>query len=173
MREPGRALPHPDGHGDHELGDVFVEFARHLDILADQLGASLTEADHEFLSVGEAFHELAAVRRTIEAIPCAEPQHTVLLDVSTRMGVALREAVTGLQYHDLLAQRVGLVRVGLERLQTLLHQHPARNLDDWLAALREAERVNRAERLRLGPEPDHLPDGSPTRTEAQGSVELF
>src|ERR1700722_10155537 len=82
-----------------QLREVIVEFGRHLDILAEQLAASLMEADRECVSVGESFHELAVVKRTIEGVSCAEPQLSVLRDSCKKIGESLHAAVVALQYH--------------------------------------------------------------------------
>jgi hypothetical protein len=162
-----------DGPKSTQLREVIIEFGRHLDILADQLGASVTEADRDCVSVGDSFHEMASARTTLESIDCAEPVRSILRDSCLQIGESLQTAVVGLQYHDRLSQRLGLVRVGLNRLQTLLHDDSPRSYDEWLASLREVEQINRVEQQRLGP--------TPLETEAsvfepdllQSSVELF
>ena len=61
-----------------ELRVVIGEFGRHLDMLAEQLGASLSEADRDCVSVGESFHDLADAKNKMADINCDEPGQTVL-----------------------------------------------------------------------------------------------
>jgi len=150
------------------LREVIVEFGRHLDMLAEQLGASLTEADRECVSVGKSFHELSAARATIEAVGCPEPYQTVVRRSCRQIGDSLHDAVVALQYHDRLAQRLTLVRAGLLRLQSLLQEQGPRSYDAWLGSLREVEQTNRHEQKRLGPVLDEPRDAEP-----QDSIELF
>jgi hypothetical protein len=154
------------------LRDVITEFGRHLDILAEQLTASMTEADRDCVSVGESFHELSAARATIQSVECPEPARRVIDDSCRRIGESLHDAVVALQYHDRLAQRLGLVRAGLVRLQTLLHESGPRSYESWLASLREVEQINRTERLRLGPVPGQ-DEPSASAEASHSSVELF
>lgn len=157
-----------------ELGEVIVEFGRHLDMLAEQLATSLREADRECVSVGESFHDLAAVKTTLDGVRCAEPDRTVLRDSCRQIGDSLHNAVVALQYHDRLAQRLGLVRAGLERLQTMLRDRSARSWDDWLQSLRDVERINRSEQKRLDPAAaDRQTDASQPLALSHSSVELF
>jgi hypothetical protein len=157
-----------------ELKEVIVEFGRHLDMLAEQLSASLLEANRECVSVGESFHELAAAKCTIDEISCVEPGRTVLRNSCKQIGDSLHAAVVALQYQDRLAQRLSLVRSGLVRLQTLLHDRSPRSYDEWLQSLRDVERVNRVEQRRLGPEGlDGQSHGSQPSDVSQSSVELF
>jgi len=157
-----------------ELREVIVEFGRHLDMLAEQLGTSLIEADRDCVSVGESFHELAAAKTTIDGVSCAEPVRSVLRDSCKQIGDSLHAAVVALQYHDRLAQRLVLVRSGLDRLQTMLHDRSARSYDEWLQSLRDVERINRAEQQRLVPAAAHgqIDDSEPL-TLSHNSVELF
>jgi hypothetical protein len=152
------------------LPEVIEEFGRHLDILAEQLGASLTEADRDCVSLGRSFHELKTVNATLEALPCEEPARTVLHASCTQIGASLHDAVVALQYHDRLAQRLELVRSALNRLQALLKAN-APGSSDWLQSLRDLEQINRTEQRRLGPalgaaDPD-------AQAMAQSAVELF
>jgi hypothetical protein len=153
------------------LREVIEEFGRHLDILADQLGSSLTEADRDCVSVGRSFHELSAAKATLEALPGTGPERRVLEDTCRRMGESLHTAVVGLQYHDRLAQRLELVRAALDRLQNLLRTRSPRSYGQWMQSLRDLEQINRIEQRRLGPaiggsDADvQLPDSS--------TVELF
>jgi hypothetical protein len=157
-----------------ELSEVIVEFGRHLDMLAEQLGASLMEADRDCVSVGESFHELAAAKTTIDRVSCGEPIRSVLRDSCKQIGDSLHSAVVALQYHDRLAQRLALVRAGLDRLQTMLHDRSARSYDEWLQSLRDVERINRAEQQRLIPAAAHRQtDDSEPLTLSHNSVELF
>ena len=135
-----------------ELRVVIGEFARHLDMLADQLGASLSEADRECVSVGESFHDLADANCKIADVSCDEPGRTVLQRSCEQIDNSLNAAVGALQYHDRLAQRLALIRTGLQRLQELLHDQSGRSYDDWLQSLRHVEHLNRLEQRRLGPE---------------------
>jgi hypothetical protein len=154
------------------LQEVIAEFGRHLDMLAEQLGASLIEADRECVSVGESFHELSAAKGTIEGIVCDEPARTVLRSSCKQIGDSLHTAVVALQYHDRLAQRLTLVRAGLIRLQDLLQDHSPRSYGEWLHALREVEQTNRTEQKRLGPAVGQT-NGSGPCALSQSSVELF
>jgi hypothetical protein len=162
-----------DGPRSPELRALIAEFGRHLDILADQLGASVLEADRECVSVGESFHELAAARSIIDGMDCPEPQRSALRKTGRQMGESLHAAVVALQYHDRLAQRLGLVRAGLDRLQLLLKDDRSRSYDEWIRSLHEVERINRSERLRLGPEPDDGPGVAQSAGEPASDVELF
>jgi hypothetical protein len=174
MIDHGHAIADQETPKSTELGEVIVEFGRHLDMLADQLATSLMEADRECVSVGESFHELAAAKTTIDKIRCAEPEHTVLRNSCRQIGDSLHAAVVALQYHDRLAQRLGLVRAGLDRLQTMLHDRSARTYDEWLHSLRDVERINRAEQKRLDPAATHRQtDGSEPLALSHSSVELF
>jgi hypothetical protein len=164
----------PDISVASNLRVVIVEFGRHIDILAEQLGASIVEADRDCVSVGGSFRELAAAKSAIERIHCAEPERSVLQGACGQMGASLHTAVMALQYHDRLAQRLALVRAGLDRLLTLLRDDSGRSYDGWLESLRDVERVNRSERLRLGP--DRLDDPTaalPSSDVPPSSIELF
>jgi len=156
-----------------QLREVIVEFGRHLDILAEQLGASVMEADRDCVSVGDSFHEMASARATLEAVECAEPVRAVLRDSCLQIGESLQTAVIALQYHDRLSQRLGLVRMGLNRLQTLLHDESPRSYDEWLASLREVEQINRVEQQRLGPTPVESEASVYEPDLSHSSVELF
>jgi hypothetical protein len=156
-----------------ELKEVILEFGRHFDILAEQLGASLLEANRDCVSVGESFHELARAKCTIDGISCVEPERTVLRNSCRQIGDSIHSAVVALQYHDRLAQRLGLVRAGLVRLQTILHDRSARSYDEWLQSLRDVEQVNRVEQQRLGPEAAGQIGGSQPSDASHSSVELF
>ena len=156
-----------------QLREVIVEFGRHLDILAEQLGASVMEADRDCVSVGDSFHEMASARATLESIECGEPVRSILRDSCLQIGESLQTAVVALQYHDRLSQRLGLVRVGLTRLQTLLHDSSPRSYDDWLASLRDVEQINRLEQQRLGPKPVETEASVYEPDLSQSSVELF
>lgn len=163
-----------EGPKSTELREVIVEFGRHLDMLAEQLGTSLVEANRDCVSVGESFHELAAAKTTIDGVDCAEPVHSVLRSSCKQIGDSIHAAVVALQYHDRLAQRLVLVRSGLERLQTMLHDRSARSYDEWLQSLRDVERINRAEQQRLLPADAHRnADGSGAEMSSHDSVELF
>ena len=154
------------------LKAVIGEFGRHLDMLSEQLGASLREADGECVSVGESFHDMAVARSKLDGILCPEPGRGILRDSSRQIGESLHAAVSALQYHDRLSQRLGLIRTGLNRLQSLLKDRSARSYDEWLVALREVEQINRAEQRRLGPDPAGEPGGEPVAV-STGSIELF
>jgi len=154
------------------LAVVIGEFGRHLDLLAEQLGESLAEADRECVSVGDSFHDLAAAKTMIEGVRCNEPQQTVLRQSCTQIDSSLHTAVVALQYHDRLAQKLALIRAGLQRLQALLRDPSARSHDEWLESLRFVENQSRLERRRLGPEAVSSPADA-ALPEADGSVELF
>jgi hypothetical protein len=156
-----------------QLREVIVEFGRHLDILAEQLGASVMEADRDCVSVGDSFHEMASARMTLESLDCTEPARSVLRDSCLQIGESLQTAVVALQYHDRLSQRLGLVRMGLTRLQNLLHDESPRSYDEWLASLREVEHRNRIEQQRLGPKPLETEASVYEPDLSQSSVELF
>ncbi|HWJ34893.1 MAG TPA: hypothetical protein VNR70_06485 [Steroidobacteraceae bacterium] len=174
MIDRSQAIVDQDTPKNTELGEVIVEFGRHLDMLAEQLATSLMEADRDCVSVGQSFHELAAAKTTIDGIRCAEPEHSVLRNSCRQIGDSLHAAVVALQYHDRLAQRLGLVRAGLDRLQTMLHDQSARSYDEWLHSLRDVERINRIEQQRLDPAAAHRqPDGSAPLALSHSSVELF
>jgi acyl carrier protein phosphodiesterase len=144
---------------------VIEEFGRHLDMLAEQLAASLLEADRECESVGESFHDMAAAKNTLGGVNCQEPEQSILRDSCRQIGESLHAAVIALQYHDRLSQRLGLIRTGLVRLQTLLRERSARSAEDWLNSLRDVEQINRVEQRRLGPDT--------ARAVSNDSVELF
>jgi hypothetical protein len=164
-------LPAPENG---ELRVVIGEFGRHLDMLAEQLGASLSEADRECVSVGESFHDLADAKNKIADVLCEEPVRTVLQNSCQQIGNSLHAAVVALQYHDRLAQRLALIRTGLNRLQELLHDPTVRPYNDWLESLRHVEHLNRIEQRRLGPESDvGQSDSAHLSAVANDSVELF
>jgi AraC-like DNA-binding protein len=154
------------------LRAVIGEFGRHLDMLSEQLGASLREADGECASVGESFHDMAVARNSLDAIRCPEPAQSTVQHSCRQIGESLHAAVTALQYHDRLSQRLGLIRTGLSRLQALLTDSSPRSYEEWLHALREVEQINRAEQRRLGPDSTHEPEGAGAAP-SNGSVELF
>jgi hypothetical protein len=157
-----------------ELRVVIGEFGRHLDMLAEQLGASLREADRECVSVGESFHDLADAKNKIADVNCNEPVRTVLKHSCEQIGNSLYAAVVALQYHDRLAQRLALIRAGLNRLQELLHDPTVRPYNDWLESLRHVEHLNRVEQRRLGPGADMGQSAAAERSAAANdSVELF
>jgi hypothetical protein len=164
-------MPPSDGSPNALLGEVIAEFGRHLDMLAEQLSASVAEADRECATVGDSFHQLSAARAEIEKVACPEPGRGVLRHSCRQIGESLHNAVVALQYHDRLAQRLGLVRAGLERLQTLLQEPAPRSYQVWLASLRELEHTNRIEQQRLGPVQD--PSDPAAAALPQSSVELF
>lgn len=157
-----------------QLREVIIEFGRHLDMLAEQLGGALSEADRECHCVGASFHEMALAKKTIEGIDCAEPEGSVLRDSCKQIGESLHTAVVALQYHDRLSQRLALIRAALTRLQMLLHDRSPGSYDDWLHALRDVERVSRTEQQRLGPNTSRGQPGSAQRgAMSPSSVELF
>lgn len=172
MIDPGNAVDDPASPRTPALRAVIGEFGRHLDMLSEQLGASLREADGECVSVGESFHDMAAAKNALDGIRCPEPEQSILRDSCRQIGASLHAAVTALQYHDRLSQRLALIRTGLNRLQSLLQDRSARSYDEWLQALREVEQVNRVEQRRLGPDPGRETNGAAAAV-ANGSVELF
>jgi hypothetical protein len=157
-----------------DLGVVIGEFGRHLDMLAEQLSASLSQADRECVSVGESFHDLANAKNRIADVSCDEPGRTVLKHSCEQIGNSLHAAVVALQYHDRLAQQLALIRSGLNRLQELLHDRTGRSYSDWLESLRHVEHLNRIEQRRLGPNTD-MGQGDAVHggAAANDSVELF
>jgi hypothetical protein len=162
--------PAPDG----DLGVVISEFGRHLDMLAEQLSASLSQAERECVSVGESFHDLANAKNKIADVSCDEPGRTVLKHSCEQIGNSLHAAVVALQYHDRLAQQLALIRTGLNRLQELLHDRTGRSYNDWLESLRQVEHLNRIEQRRLGPCADMSQGDAADRAEAANdTVELF
>ena len=165
------AAPPPQAGPDTVLREVILEFGRHLDMLAEQLGASLTEADRDCETVGQSFHDLSAAKAAIEGVICPEPAHGVLQDSCGQIGRSLSNAVVALQYHDRLAQRLGLVRGALMRLQALLHEPAPRPYAEWMQSLRDVEQINRTEQKRLGPVLE--PSGSPHSPAGESSAELF
>jgi len=156
-----------------ELRVVIGEFGRHLDMLAEQLGASLSEADRECVSVGESFHDLAEAKNKIADVNCDEPVRTVLKHSCQQIGNSLHAAVVALQYHDRLSQRLALIRTGLNRLQELLHDPTVRPYNDWLESLRQVEHLNRIEQSRLGPEAQLGRSIAERSVAASDAVELF
>ena len=54
--------PPPQAGQDTVFREVIREFERHLDMLAEQLGASLTDAERDLASVGQSFHDLSAAK---------------------------------------------------------------------------------------------------------------
>ena len=164
-------LPAPENE---ELSVVIGEFGRHLDMLAEQLGASLSNADRDCMSVGQSFHDLADAKSKIADVRCDEPARTVLKHSCEQIGNSLHAAVVALQYHDRLSQRLALIRTGLNRLQELLHDRTGRSYNDWLESLRHVENLNRIEQRRLGPEADsEQSDAAIPSPMAHDSVELF
>jgi hypothetical protein len=162
----------PPENGD--LGVVIGEFGRHLDMLAEQLSASLSQAERECVSVGESFHDLANAKNRIADVSCDEPGRTVLKHSCEQIGNSLHAAVVALQYHDRLAQQLALIRSGLNRLQELLHDRTGRSYSDWLESLRHVEHLNRIEQRRLGPNTDMgQGDAIHGAAAANDSVELF
>src|SRR5438309_507026 len=154
MAEQRNEIAIPPAAENGELREVIGEFGRHLDMLAEQLGASLSEADRECVSVGESFHDLADAKDRIADVDCAEPVRTVLMHSFDRIGNSLPCAVVALLYHDRLVQRLMLIRTGLNRLQQLLHDPTVRPYNDWLESLRHVEHLNRMEQRRVGTDRD-------------------
>jgi hypothetical protein len=166
-----RQDPRPPGSGNVLLPEVIEEFGRHLDILGEQLAASLAEADQNCVSVGRSFHELSEAKTSLESLPCAEPARSVLQATCVQIGSSLHDAVVALQYHDRLAQRLELVRSALNRLQTLLKARAPRSDVEWLQSLRDLEQINRVEQRRLGPPIGQV--GPEAEAVGQSTVELF
>jgi hypothetical protein len=157
-----------------DLGVVIGEFGRHLDMLAEQLSASLSQAERDCVSVGESFHDLANAKNRIADVSCDEPGRTVLKHSCEQIGNSLHAAVVALQYHDRLAQQLALIRSGLNRLQELLHDRTGRSYSDWLESLRHVEHLNRIEQRRLGANTDMgRGDAVQGAAAANDSVELF
>src|SRR6202051_5277241 len=135
MAEQLKEIATPPAPENGELRVVIGEFGRHLDMLAEQLGSSVSEADRECVSVGESFHDLAEAKNTIADVNCDEPVRTVLKHSCEQIGNSLHAAVVALQYHDRLSTRLTLIRTGLNRLQELLHDRTGRSYNDWLESL--------------------------------------
>ena len=56
-----------------DLGGALASHQAAL-VVAEQLAASLLEANRECVSVGKSFHELVAAKCTIDEISCVEPE---------------------------------------------------------------------------------------------------
>ena len=151
--------------GPADIRSVIEEFGRLLATFGQQLALSLEESDREYLAVGDAFQELATAKNRINAINCLEPDRTILRRGCERIGESLDAAVVALQYHDRLAQRVGHIRAGLDRLQSVLCDGRERSFDDWLGLLRDVEQLQGREQQRLA--------GNTGRGPPDGNVELF
>lgn len=145
-----------------QLKDVIMEFGRILDVLKAQLEHSVSEAGRECAALGAAFHRLAGTNDRIERLARAE-ERDELLDCCTEIRDSLSAAVVGMQYQDRLAQRLGHVRSGLDRLQLSLRDDPRRSYQEWLRLLREVERAQASEQARL----------VAADVEPRGSAELF
>ncbi len=146
-----------------EMRAVIEEFARVLDAFGSELDASVKDADRECAAIGRAFDELGAAKRELDAMECPQPLRGLLQQHSARIGNSLDAAVTAMQYQDRLTQRVGHIRVGLHRLQTLLRDGTDRGAGQWLELLRHVEESNQSEQARL----------TAAECAANGSVELF
>jgi hypothetical protein len=148
---------------DPSLREVIEEFARLLEVLGSQLGHSVREAEREWGDLGSAFHRLAIANERLKKMEGSPLIHAAVGEQSAEIGASLEEAVVTLQCHDRLAQRVGHICAGLERLHTLLRDGIERPNQEWLRLLREVERTQHAEQARLA-----AADIAP-----RGSVELF
>jgi hypothetical protein len=155
------------------LRAVVAEFGRLLYVLGGQLGASLQEADRECMAVGESFHELAAANSRIEGISCQEPEQTAMRQSCKLIAGSLNAAVVALQYHDRLAQRVGHIRAGLNRLQDLLLDGSARSHEEWLLLLCDIEQANNLELQRLAAKTMPVDAGETALTATSHGIELF
>jgi len=148
---------------DPSLREVIEEFARLLEVLGGQLGHSVQEAEREWGDLGLAFHRLAVANERLGKLGSSSPILAAVGEQSAEIGASLEAAVVTLQCHDRLAQRVGHICAGLDRLHTLLRDGVERPNQEWLRLLREVERTQHAEQARLA-----AVDIAP-----RGSVELF
>lgn len=146
-----------------EMRAVIEEFGRVLDSFGSQIDASVKDADRECAAIGLAFQELGSAKRDLDTLECPQPARTLLRQHAARIGASLDAAVTAMQYQDRLTQRVGHIRVGLHRLQTLLRDGVDRSTEQWLELLRHVEEANQVEQERL----------AAAQSAAHGSAELF
>jgi hypothetical protein len=133
------------------LREVFEEFARLLSVLNVQLADSLHESGRDCVAVGQSFRRLAAASDRIDAIAAQQPAIGELREHCAEIGTTLAAAVVALQYQDRLAQRVGHIRTGLERLEALLRDRTERSCEDWLSLLRGLEQAQKIAQARLAP----------------------
>ena len=133
--------------------------------------AALDEARDAALRCQLAQRRWSQAKRTLDGLRFPGPEEITLRHSCRQIGDSLHAAVTALQYQDRLSQRLGLIRAGLNRLQSLLQDRSARTYDEWLHALREVEQINRVEQRRLGPDP--ASEATAVEAVSNGSVELF
>jgi len=164
----------PNRAGESDVRSVIAEFGRLLEIFSDQLAESLREADRECTAVGESFHDLAAAKARIEHVACPPAAHAALARECAAIDGSLGAAVTALQYHDRLTQRIGHIRVGLNHLQTLLREPTERGDEEWLALLKNVDRTYHLEWHRLARTVPKAAEASgDTAAADRDSVELF
>ena len=164
----------PSRAGESDVRSVIAEFGRLLEIFSDQLAESLREADRECTAVGQSFQDLAAAKSRIEQVACPPAAQAALVRECAAIDGSLGAAVTALQYHDRLTQRIGHIRFGLNHLQMLLREPTQRGDEEWLALLQNVDRTYHLEWHRLA-------RAVPTAEKASGeaaaadrdSVELF
>jgi hypothetical protein len=164
----------PSRGGSSDVRSVIAEFGRLLEIFSAQLAESLREADRECTAVGESFHDLASAKTRIEQIECPPAARAALDRECAGIAGSLGAAVTALQYHDRLTQRIGHIRVGLNHLQKLLIETIPRSDEEWLELLQNVDRTYHLEWHRLArpvPAPQDAAQ-DPAACDAD-SVELF
>lgn len=152
----------PSQYGAPTLKEVIAEFGRILDVLRTQLEDSVREAGRECTLLGEAFYRLAGTNGRIEQLAHADSREE-LLECCQEIRATLSTAVVGMQYQDRLAQRLGHVRSGLDRLQGSLRDDAQRSFAEWLRLLQDVESAQEIEQGRL----------AAVDVEPRGSVELF
>jgi len=153
---------------------VIAEFGRLLEIFSAQLVESLREADRECTAVGQSFHDLAAAKSRIEQVACPPAAQAALIRECAAIDGCLGAAVTALQYHDRLTQRIGHIRIGLNHLQTLLCEPTERGDEEWLALLQNVDRTYHLEWHRLArPVPTAEKESGNTAAADRDNVELF
>lgn len=157
------AVVPPAAAQDPPLQAVIEEFGRILDMLRAQLEDSVAEAGRECAALGASFARLANANGEIERIATREHRAELLAHCDDIRG-SVESVVVGLQYQDRLAQRLGHIRGGLDRLQNSLRDNQARSSSEWLRLLGEVEELQQREQARLA---------CAQATGPRGSVELF
>jgi len=153
---PSPAAPEPP------LREVIEEFGRILDVLREQLEDSMAEAGRECAALGASFARLASANGEIERIAERERRSELLGHCRDIRG-SVEAVVVGLQYQDRLAQRLGHIRGGLDRLQNSLRDGQDRSGAEWLRLLGEVEEAQHREQARL----------ACAQAGPRGSIELF
>jgi hypothetical protein len=163
----------PSRSGESDVRSVIAEFGRLLEIFSDQLAESLREADRECTAVGQSFHDLAAAKSRIEQVACPPAARAALERECAAIDGSLGAAVTALQYHDRLTQRIGHIRVGLNHLQMLLREPTERGDEEWLALLQNVDRTYHLEWHRLARAVPAAAAAGDAAAADRDSVELF